>query len=169
MIYYYDRDFIKITNAFMDMLNFIDNKKEDDAPKPTDSTFQLFIKKFYEYLEYISDNFFIIVYLITFIFFLSDTQNITNTTLRNALYFIDLSFIFIVITYLYYIIKSRFNISSVEDFISLANGSRKPEPKNYEGSASMFNIANYGVYVVTLGGIVYMLWTLVKFNLPTNN
>jgi hypothetical protein len=91
MIYYYDRDFTKIAAAFSDMLKFIDNKKETDIPRPSDSLFQLFVKKFYEYLEYISDNLFIIVYLITFIVFLTDSQKtITNSTMRNALYVIDL-------------------------------------------------------------------------------
>ena len=167
MIYYYDRDFTKILEAFTDMLKFIDNKKPEDKPTPTDTTFQLFIKKLYEYIEYISDNFFIIVYLITFLLILSDSQkNITNTTLRNAVYFLSLSFITITLFYLYYIIKSRFNISSVDDFISLANGSREPQPKNYEGSASAFNTANYGVYGVTMAGILYILYTIVQYNLP---
>jgi len=167
MLYYYDRDFTKIMSAFIEMLEFIDNKKPEDAPKPTDSTFQLFVKKLYEYMEYISDNFFIIVYLITFFILLGDSQkNITNNTLRNALYFIDLSFIFMILAYLYYIIKSRFNISSMDDLISLANGSREPQPKNYDGSASGFNTANYGVYGLTMAGVIYMLYSVIEFNLP---
>lgn len=167
MIYYYDRDFTKILEAFTDMLKFIDNKKPEDKPTPTDTTFQLFIKKFYEYIEYISDNFFIIVYLITFLLILGDSQkNITNTTLRNAVYFLSLSFITIILFYLYYIIKSRFNISSVDDFISLAKGSREPQPKNYEGSAGSFNTATYGVYGVTMAGFLYILYTILQYNLP---
>jgi hypothetical protein len=167
MVYYYDRDFTKIMAVFIDMLKFIDNKKEENNALPTDTTFQLFVKKFYEYLEYISDNFFIIVYLITFFILLGDSQkNISNNTFRNTLYFIDLSFIFIILGYLYYIIKSRFNISSVEDFINLANGSRDPQPKNYDNSASAFNMANYGVYGLTMAGIFYVFWSLVQYNLP---
>jgi len=167
MIYYYDRDFTKIMAAFTDMLKFIDNKKEENNALPTDTTFQLCVKKFYEYLEYISDNFFIIVYLITFFILLGDSQkNITNNTFRNTLYFIDLSFIFIFLAYLYYIIKSRFNISSIDEFMSLANGSRQAPPKNYDGSASAFNMANYGVYGLTMAGIFYVFWSLVQYNLP---
>jgi hypothetical protein len=167
MVYYYDRDFTKIMAAFIDMLKFIDNKKEENNARPEDTTFQLCVKKFYEYLEYISDNFFIIVYLITFFILLGDSQkNISNNTFRNTLYMIDLSFIFIILAYLYYIIKSRFNISSINDMINLANGSLKPDEKNYDGSASAFNMANYGVYGLTMAGIFYVFWSLVQYNLP---
>jgi hypothetical protein len=167
MVYYYDRDFTKIMAAFKDMLKFIDNKKEENNELPTDTTFQLCVKKFYEYLEYISDNFFIIVYLITFFILLGDSQkNITNNTFRNTLYMIDLSFIFIILAYLYYIIKSRFNISSIDDFMNLANGSVKPGEKNYDGPASAFNMANYGVYGLTMASVFYVFWSLVQYNLP---
>uniref|UniRef100_A0A6C0LC93 Uncharacterized protein n=1 Tax=viral metagenome TaxID=1070528 RepID=A0A6C0LC93_9ZZZZ len=167
MVYYYDRDFTKIMAAFIDMLQFIDNKKEENNARPEDTTFQLCVKKFYEYLEYISDNFFIIVYLITFFILLGDSQkNISNNTFRNTLYFIDLSFIFIILSYLYYIIKSRFNISSINDMINIANGSVKPGEKNYNGSASAFNMANYGVYGLTMASVFYVFWSLVQYNLP---
>jgi hypothetical protein len=167
MVYYCNRDFTQIMVEFIEMLKFIDNKKPEDAPKEGDSTFQLFVKKLYEYMEYVSDNLFIIVYLITFIILLNDSQkNITNNTFRNTLYFIDLSFIFMILAYLYYIIKSRFNISSVDDLVNLANGSREAQPKNYDGPASAFNMANYGVYGLTMASVFYMFWTIVQYNLP---
>jgi hypothetical protein len=71
-----------------------------------------------------------------------------------------------ILAYLYYIIKSRFNISSVEDLVNLANGSREPQPKNYDGPASAFNMANYGVYGLTMASVFYMFWTIVQYNLP---
>lgn len=167
MVYYYDRDFTKIMAAFIDMLKFIDNKKDENNARPEDTTFQLCVKKFYEYLEYISDNFFIIVYLITFFILLGDSQkNITNNTFRNTLYMIDLSFIFMILAYLYYIIKSRFNISSIDDFMNLAKGTSQAPPKNYDGPASAFNMANYGVYGLTMASVFYVFCSLVQYNLP---
>ena len=52
--------------------------------------------------------------------------------------------------------------------INLAKGNTQPKPKNYDGSASMFNMANYGVYGLTMAGIFYVFWNLVQFNLPKN-
>jgi hypothetical protein len=49
--------------------------------------------------------------------------------------------------------------------MNLANGTREPQPKNYDGSASMFNMANYGVYGLTLGAIGSILWGLIQTGL----
>jgi hypothetical protein len=50
--------------------------------------------------------------------------------------------------------------------MNLANGTSKAPPKNYDGPASAFNMANYGVYGVTMAGIFYVFWTIVQYNLP---
>ena len=163
MLFYYDRDIPKIQAVFRDMLFFIDNKKIE-IPKENPTFFQSFMKKFNEYIEYISDNFFIIVYLLAFISSLYNAQsNITNSYLRNALYVIDLTFIFSILGYLIYLIKSKFNITSVKDALEKMQ-STQPLEKNYDSSVNTFITAVLSTYGLTMGGIGYYISLMVLFN-----
>jgi hypothetical protein len=106
MLYYSNWDLWKLAATYKDMLMFIDNKKIPITGKPNPSFFETLILKFNEYVEYISDNFLIITLLITFIYGTTDVvNNVKNTTLRSVLLYLFVSFIFIVVMFLIYIIK----------------------------------------------------------------
>jgi len=162
MLFYCNRDLTKVYDTFKDMLKYLDNKKVETVSEDAMTFFQLFMKKFNEYIEYISDNFFIMIYIITFIYALSDSQkNITNTTLKNAFYAIDLTVIFSLLGYLYYIIKTKFNVNSPAELIEKLKNPTAFE-KNYDSSADAFHMATLGLYGVTVGGFGYFIAIMVK-------
>ena len=130
---------------------------------------------FFTVLEYISDNFFLLVYLYLFIHNLAESQAkdindnwiITNSTLRSALYFFNLSIVIMFIFYLYYIIKTKFNVGSFDDMKAFAMGQLQPEPKDYSGSASAFNMSVLLIYGISGLGLGYVGYKFIRSLLNT--
>jgi len=167
MLYYYDWDVWKLSEMFKDVLSFIDNKKISIIETEDSSLFEMIIIKINQYLEYLSDNFFVIVFLIAFIYSLADSlKNITNNTLRSSLYFIDISFIFMIIIFLLYLIKAKFNITSFTDAIDVLKNinNKTPIEKNYDSSANIFYFVNLANYGLSLGVIGYLIITFIGYN-----
>jgi hypothetical protein len=161
VIFYCNLDNNLMKETFVNVLKFIDNKKESDNPSETDTYFQKLVKKFYEYIEHISDNFVMIVYLITFIVFITDLTSIKNTKFREVLYGLIGGFIAISMGGLFLNIRSRYG--SLYDIV---RGIKPPE-KDYNNAAQLFTAATYGIFAITMSVfIVYPIGLLIysQFN-----
>jgi len=152
IIFYCNLDNNLMKETFVNVLKFIDNKKESDNPSETDTYFQKLVKKFYEYIEHISDNFVMIVYLITFIVFITDLTNIKNTKFREVLYGLIGGFIAISMGGLFLNIRSRYG--SLYDIV---RGIKPPE-KDYTNSAELFTAATYGMFAITMS--VFLIYPI---------
>jgi hypothetical protein len=158
MLYYSNWDVWKLAQTYKDMLMFIDNKKIGITGKPDPTFLELLILKVNEYLEYVSDNFLIIVILITFIYGLSDVaSNIKDSALQSVLIFLFSFIILIVLTFLIYIIQVKFNITSFSDVTEVLNKLRTSAPieKDYDSSTNIYFSINLMIYALSLGVISY--------------
>jgi hypothetical protein len=165
MLYYNQWNTTLVSGVFKEMLKFLDNAKISISQE-NPSFFEMFIKTFNDYIEYISDYFFIIVLLIAFIYSLTDSlKNITNSTLRGSLYFLDISIIFMILIFLIYIIKSKFSISSFEHLGELLNKFKNSDKieKDYDFSVTIFYLLNLGLFLGSLGTLGYFLLLVVGF------
>lgn len=165
MLYYSNWDPWKVAEVFKEVLRFIDNKKIDITGKENPSLFETILLKINQYMEYISDNLFIFVFLLAFIYSLTDSLNkVKSNTLRSTLYFIDISFIFIIIIFLIYLIKAKFNISSFTDALDVLKNvnNKTPIEKNYDTSTDIFFFVNLATYGLTLGTLGYLLLKFIK-------
>jgi len=171
MLFYSNWDILRLKVIYKEMLKFIDNTKIDIPKKFNPKTgkeehtfFETLILKINEYVEYISDNFLIITFLITFIYGATDVaNNVNNSNLRTILLFLFISFIFIVVTFLFYVIKSKFNISSLDDASGLLNKMTTNIPveeKDYDSSVTSYFYINLAIYISSLGLVSY---AAVKF------
>jgi hypothetical protein len=166
MLHYSNWNTTQVSEVFKKMLMFLDNKKIT-IPQENPSFFEMFIKTFNDYIEYISDYFFIIVLLIAFIYSLTDSlKNVTNSTLRSSLYFLDISIIFMILIFLIYSIKSKFNISSFEHVGEILNKLRNSEKieKDYDFSVTMFYLLNLALFLGSLGTLSYFILLIVFFS-----
>jgi hypothetical protein len=164
MFYYCNMDFNKTYEIFTDMLKFLDNHKVEFNKNAAEEQtfFEQLMQRFNEYFEYMSDNFFILVYLFTFVYLITDTQKkITNTTLRNTLYITELSIIFSIVGYLIYVIRSKYKVNSIHELAQILKNNT-PIEKDYGLSADMFNVANMGVYGVTIIGLLRIGFPIIK-------
>jgi hypothetical protein len=165
MLYYSNWDPWKVAEVFKEVLRFVDNKKIDITGKEDPSLFETILLKINQYMEYISDNLFILVFLLAFIYSLTDSLNkVKNNTLRSTLYFIDISFIFIIIIFLIYLIKAKFNISSFTEAVDVLKNinNKTPIEKNYDTSTDIFFFVNLATYGLTLGTLGYLLLTFIR-------
>jgi hypothetical protein len=165
MLFYNGWDANIVAETFKEMMKFLDNTKIDLTKKPNPSLYETLILKFNEYIEFISDNFLILVILFTFIFTLKDVlKNVINIAMKNTLFYLDISFIFIILTTLMIIIKSKFNIKDIADAMNLITN-KVPIEKNYDSSRNIFFFANLLIYGLSLGGLGYFLMLFINFNI----
>lgn len=165
MLFYNQWNTTLVSGVFKEMLKFLDNAKISISQE-NPSFFEMFIKTFNDYVEYISDYFFIIVLLTAFIYSLTDSlKNVTNSTLRSSLYFLDISIIFMILIFLIYVIKSKFSISSFEHLGELLNKFKNSDKieKDYDFSVTIFYLLNLGLFLGSLGTLGYFLLLIVGF------
>jgi hypothetical protein len=93
-----------------------------------------------------------IVYLITFIVFITDLTNIKNTKFREVLYGLIGGFIAISMGGLFLNIRSRYG--SLYDIV---RGIKPPE-KDYTNSAELFTAATYGMFAITMS--VFLIYPI---------
>jgi len=166
MLFYNSWDAIVVAETFKEMMKFLDGAKIDliKNKKENPSFYEMLIIKFNEYIEFISDNFFILVIMFTFIFITKDTlKNIVNITMKNTLFYLDISFIFMILMALLIIIKSKFNITDVAGAMNLIT-STVPVEKNYNSSRDIFFFVNLLIYGLSLGGLGYFFMLFINFN-----
>jgi hypothetical protein len=171
MLFYSDWDLNKVSDVFKDMLKFIDDPNQKVKFDENPTFFQMLIKKLNQYLEYFSDNIFILAFLYGFVRCLTDTlKNVTNTTLKNTLYMLDLSFIFIILFFLMYLIKAKFKLSSFSDIGQLAKNIMNSSPieKDYDFSTSIFYLVNLSVFLLSSLSIGYLLLLIADYNFNIN-
>jgi len=152
-----------VSSEFEGMLKFIDYRK----PLPEDPTFfQNVLMVFNVMLEFVSDHFFILVYLLVFIYLLTDSfYNIKNITLKNVSIGVDAGFILLTLFYLMYVLKTKFK--SIQEFGSSFLRGRAGE-KVYDASVKSFLLANAVVLGITVYSFCYTLYLFIKFNLDKN-
>jgi hypothetical protein len=94
-----------VSLEFKNMLKFVDYKK----PLPENPTFFQNVEMMLNLMiEFVSDHFFIFVYLIVFVYLLSDSFfSIKNATLRNVLLGVNSGFLLLTLFYLLYIFKIK--------------------------------------------------------------
>jgi hypothetical protein len=166
MLFYSNWDILRLKVVYKEMLKFIDNTKINIPKKINPKTgeeehtfFETLILKVNEYVEYISDNFLLITFLITFIYGATDVaNNVNNSNLRTILLFLFVSFIFIVVTFFFYLIKSKYNISSLSDASGLLDKmttNTTLEEKDYDSSITNYFYINLAIYVSSLGLVSY--------------
>jgi gas vesicle protein len=166
MLFYNSWDATKVSEKFKQMMIFLDNKKIDliTTPKDVHSLYELFVIKFNEYIEFMSDNFFMLLFLFTFILMMNDSlKHIVNNAMRNTVFYIDFSFIFMVFMSLLIVIKSKFNINNVDDAVKWFMN-KSPE-KNYDSARDIFFVVNLLIYILSLGGLGYFFMLFINFNI----